>query len=113
MNEYIPRLGDVIWINFDPTKGHEQAGKRPALVLSNTKYNDATGMALVAPITSKVKSYPGEVRLPINRKFEGVVLADHIRNIDWIVRKPEFGNLNFGQEMVAKVLLRLKTLCRE
>jgi len=85
VNKYIPAAGDIVWIDFNPTKGHEQAKLRPALVLSPDIYNKKTGMAVMCPITSQVKSYPFEVLLK-NKKIIGTVLVDQIRSLDWKAR---------------------------
>jgi len=87
--EYIPERGDILWMNFNPQSGHEQKGKRPAVVLSPKEYNEKTGLGLFCPITSKVKNYPFEVNLE-NKKIDGVVLSDQIKNLDWKTRKIEF-----------------------
>ena len=79
----VPDRGDVIWINLDPQAGHEQAGHRPCLVLSPANYNGAAGRAVMCPITNEAKGYPFEVRLPPSAKTTGVVLADHIKRLDW------------------------------
>ncbi len=86
--KYIPKRGDVIWIDFDPTKGHEQKGKRPALVLSPESYNRTAGLILVCPITSRAKGYPFEVSIKIT-KVTGVVLSDQVRSLDWKERHAE------------------------
>ncbi len=81
----VPEQGEIIWIDFDPKSGHEQAGRRPAVVLSQTAYNERTGRAFVCPITSKVKGYPFEI--PVRTKsVQGVVLSDHLKNLDWTAR---------------------------
>lgn len=86
---YVPSPGDVVWISFDPQSGHEQAGRRPGLVLSPSDYNQAAGLAVACPITSRVKGYPFEV--PINgKKIQGVVLADQLRSLDWRARQFTF-----------------------
>ncbi len=77
-----PKWGDIIWISFDPKRGHEQAGQRPALVISNSRYNAMTSLCVVCPITSQVKNYPTELPLP-KMKTKGVVLANQIRTLDW------------------------------
>jgi mRNA interferase MazF len=87
---YIPGRGDVVWMNFSPQAGHEQAGRRPALVLSPKNYNQATGRFMVCPITSQVKGYPFEYLLPPDCPIKGVVLADHMKNQDWKERNAEF-----------------------
>jgi len=82
---YIPSRSDVVWINLNPTKGREQSGSRPALVISPRSYNERVGMMLVCPITSKVKGYPFEVNITL-KEINGVVLTDQIRGIDWTCR---------------------------
>jgi mRNA interferase MazF len=81
-----PKQGEIVWIDFDPQSGHEQAGRRPALVLSATSYNQRIGRAFVCPITSKAKGYPFEI--PIHTTtIQGVVLCDHMKNVDWVSRE--------------------------
>jgi mRNA interferase MazF len=87
---YIPDRGDIVFLNFDPTKGHEQRGHRPALVLSPLSYNRKTSLALFMPITNKQKGYPFEVVLPAELKTQGVVLADQLKCLDWKDRSIEF-----------------------
>lgn len=83
----VPRRGDVVWLNFDPQSGREQAGRRPAVVLSHASYYSRSGLALVCPVTRRVKGYPFEVPLPPRLPVEGVVLADHLRSLDWQTRE--------------------------
>jgi mRNA interferase MazF len=87
---YIPERGDIFWIDLNPQAGREQAGRRPCLVLSPADYNGKTGLAVVCPITGQAKGYPFEVALPAGLTTRGVVLSDHIKNLDWRVRKAEF-----------------------
>jgi mRNA interferase MazF len=87
---YKPRCGDIVWIDFNPQTGHEQAGRRPALVLSDTEYNATIGLALLCPITSKTKGYPFEVPLPDGLKVSGFVLADQAKSFDWRARDARF-----------------------
>ena len=84
-----PERGDLIWLDCTPQSGHGQAGRRPALVLSPSAYNAKVGLALICPITSKVKGYPFEVLLPAGGPVEGVVLADQLRSLDWRSRQAE------------------------
>lgn len=84
---YVPQRGDAIWLDFDPQAGHEQARRRPALVLSPFEFNRITGFVLVCPITNQEKGYPFEVPLPAGLPVRGVVLADQIRSLDWKARK--------------------------
>ena len=88
--EYVPDRGDLLWLSFSPQKGHEQAGRRPAVCLSPSVYNSKTGLGLFCPVTTKIKGYPFEVQLPGNFPVKGVILADQIRNLDWRARKAEF-----------------------
>jgi len=90
MIEYVPKRGDLIYVDFDPQTGHEQRGRRPAIVLTPYEYNRKTSLALVCPITSKVKGYPFEIKLPSHTKIQGVVLTDHLRNLDWRARNATF-----------------------
>lgn len=87
---YVPKRGDLIWENFSSSKGHEQRGRRPAVVLSPQSYNGKSGMALVVPVTSKIKDYPFEVVISIDIRTSGVALCDQLRTIDWIGRDVKF-----------------------
>lgn len=86
---YVPERGHLIWLTFTPQAGHEQAGRRPALVLSPASYNGKVGLLLACPITSQSKGYPFEVALPAGLPVSGVILADQLRNLDWRVRNAE------------------------
>jgi len=86
---YVPERGDAIWLDFDPQAGREQAGRRPAIVLSPAAYNVRSGLAILCPITSRVKGYPFETPLPHDLPISGVVLADHARSLDWNSRRAE------------------------
>ena len=106
---YVPERGDAVWITLDPQAGHEQAGRRPALVLSPSAYNGRVGLALLCPITSKAKGYPFEVPLPEGLAVSGVVGADQVKSLDWRARKASpIGAV--PEEVVAQVLQRLQTL---
>ena len=87
---YCPRRGDVVWLSFNPRAGHEQAGRRPALVVSPTSYNQKVGLALFCPVTSQIKGYPFEVEIPPNDHVAGVVLSDQIKSLDWRARNATF-----------------------
>jgi mRNA interferase MazF len=78
-----------VWLHFDPRSGHEQGGRRPALVLSPASYNGNVGLAILCPVTSRTKGYPFEVQLPGGSGVEGVVLADQVKSLDWRARKAE------------------------
>ncbi len=85
----IPHRGDLVWLDFTPQAGQEQAGRRPALILSPENYNRKTGLAIACPITNQAKGYPFEVSLPAGLPVTGVVLSDHVRSIDWRARRAE------------------------
>ena len=87
---YVPERGDFIWISFNPQAGHEQAGRRPALVLSPSAYNGVTGLAICCPVTSQIKGYTFELAIPEGLDVSGVVLCDQIRNLDWEARQASF-----------------------
>jgi mRNA interferase MazF len=86
---YIPARGDIVWLNFTPQAGHEQKAKRPALVISPIEYNQKVGLAIFCPIMKHKKGYPFEVEIQA-KKIKGVVLSDHLKNLDWRVREIEF-----------------------
>ena len=85
--QYVPERGDIVRLQFTPQAGHEQAGHRPALVISPRSYNRRVGLALFCPVTSQVKGYPFEVALPPGLKAQGAILSDQVKSLDWRVRK--------------------------
>ena len=85
----VPERGDLVWLTFNPQAGHEQAGRRPAVVLSPAAYNGKVGLALLCPITSRIKGYPFEVTLPDGSPVHGAVLADQVNSLDWRARRAE------------------------
>lgn len=89
VTRYVPSAGDIIWIDFDPQKGREQAKRRPALVLTEQSYNRASGLAVVCPLTSQRKPYPFALPTVVD-KVEGAVLVDHLKSVDWAMRKVAF-----------------------
>ena len=99
---FVPRRGDLVWLSFDPQAGHEQAGRRPAFVVSPEPYNRKTGLFLACPITSMRKGYPFEVPLPAGLPVEGVILADQLKSLDWRARRAEFA-AKASLEVVADV----------
>lgn len=106
---YAPARGDMIWLSFTPQAGHEQAGRRPAVVLSPQSYNQKVGLALCCPITNQIKGYPFEVLLPDGVGVTGVILADQVKSLDWRVRQAEYiGSL--PEEVVNEVLSKLGIL---
>ena len=106
---YVPDRGDVVWLDFNPQSGHEQGGRRPALVISPKAYNQKVGLALFCPIVSQVKGYPFEVVIPKGVKVKGVVLCDQVKRLDWRVRNA--GYITRSPDAVLNnVLQRLRTL---
>ena len=105
---YVPERGDTVWLHFDPQSGHEQAGRRPALVLSPASYNERAGLAILCPITLQQKGYPFEVVLP-EGPVQGVVLADQVKSLDWRARKAELIGA-VPRRVTEDVLSKLATL---
>ena len=105
----VPDRGHLIWLSLDPQSGHEQAGRRPALVLSPRSYNGPVGLALVCPVTNRAKGYPFEVPLPSGLPISGVVLADHVKCLDWRSRRAEYIG-EAPSEVVTEVVRRLGLL---
>ena len=109
---YTPDRGDLIWLTFTPQAEHEQAGRRPAIVLSPARYNGKVGLALCCPITSPAKEYPFEVRLPEGLNVEGVVLSDQLKSLDWRAREASPAG-QAPRDVVLEVLAKLSTLLDE
>ena len=107
--EYVPQRGDAVWINFNPRVGHEQAGHRPAVVVSPRAYNSKTHLAILCPITSQVKGYPFEVAIPTGLDVTGVILADQVKSMDWQARNAAL-ICPLPTEIVDAVLQRVETL---
>ncbi len=108
---FVPERGDVVWLDFDPQAGHEERGKRPALVLSPKSYNGTVGLALFCPVTNRIKGYPFEVKIPDGHQVTGVILADHIKSLDWRIRRAELID-KLPDELTKKVLEKIDTLLR-
>jgi len=89
-SDWAPDRGDLVWLSFEPIAGHEQGGRRPALVVSPRQYNARVGLAVALPVTGRQKGYPFEVALPVGLPVSGVVLADQVRSVDWRARRAEF-----------------------
>jgi mRNA interferase MazF len=106
---YIPNRGDVVWITFNPQAGHEQAGRRPAFVLSPASYNGKVGSAILCPITSQIKGYPFEVLIPDGLKISGAILSDQVKSLDWKVRQAEL-ICKLPSPIIDEVLQKLGTL---
>ena len=107
-----PSRGHLVWIDFRPEAGHEPAGRRAALVISPTAYNQRTGLAIMCPVTSRLKGYPFEVPLPSGLGVTGVVLADQVRNLDWRARAATSAGVA-PASVVSEVLAKLATLVGE
>jgi mRNA interferase MazF len=102
---YVPEVGDIVWLMFDPQAGHEQAGHRPALVLSPSAYNSKTGLMLCCPLTTQIKGYPFEVQIAGERP--SAALADQVKSLDWVARKAKYKGKASSVEMAevrAKVI---------
>jgi len=106
---YVPDAGDLVWLTFDPQAGHQHRGRRPALILSPRVYNAKARLAIACPITSQVKGYPFEVVIPPTGRITGVVLADHVKNLDWEARRVVFEAKATG-DVLAEVRARLRAL---
>jgi len=108
---YIPDSGDIVWITFTPQAGHEQAGHRPALVLSPVAYNRKVGLAILCSITSQIKGYPFEVIIPDGLEIGGAILSDQVKSLDWKARKAEF-SCKLPSHIFNEVVQKLSTLIR-
>ena len=106
---YVPQRGDVVWITLNPQSGHEQAGRRPAVVLSPGIYNEKVELAILCPVTNQIKGYPFEVLMPDGLPVSGVILADQIKSLDWRVRDAEW-ICTLPPRVVVEVLQKLGTL---
>jgi mRNA interferase MazF len=106
---YVPKCGDVVWITFNPQAGHEQAGRRPAVVLSPKNYNSKTGLAIFCPITSQIKGYPFEVPLPGGMPISGAILSDQVKSLDWRARNAEL-IYSLPDEIISEILQKLNAL---
>lgn len=106
---YSPHRGDLIWLTFTPQSGYEQAGRRPALVVSPRSYNVKSGLVLLCLVTNQKKGYPFEVNLPEALPITGVVLADQVRSLDWNARHAAY-ICSVSETLVNEVVMKLKTL---
>jgi len=109
--KYIPERGDIVWLNFNPSSGDEQQGKRPAFVISPKEYNEKVGLGLFCPITSKIKDYPFEIKID-NKKINGVILADQIKSLDWKIRDIEYITKE-AAEKIKEVINKINVLLSE
>ena len=104
-NKYIPKQGDIVYLDFNPTKGHEQKGIRPGIVISNNIFNANTRMAILCPITSNIKDFPTHYILEDSKKVKGAVLCEHIRNIDFEARNLKFVEKASDNDLVSIITL--------
>ena len=106
---YVPARGDLVWINFDPQAGREQSGRRPAVVLSPASYNRKIGLAILCPITSKIKGYPFEAALPAGLPIVGVVLSDQFKSLDWSARRATYID-KLPADVIDDIIAKSRTL---
>jgi mRNA interferase MazF len=106
---YVPGAGDLVWTDFDPTRGREQAGRRPALVVSSAAFSENTGLAVVCPITSRVRPFPTSVVLPPGLPIGGEILTSHIRSIDTMARPIRYAGAAVPAEVAQFVRAKLNT----
>lgn len=109
VSSYTPDRGDIVMLRFSPHQGREQAGARPAIILSPRPYNQKVGLVVACPITRQEKGYPFEVRLPKRIRTRGVILSDHMKSLDWRARKARFIE-RAPKETVAEALAKICTL---
>lgn len=108
---YIPKQGDIVYLDFDPTIGHEQAGYRPAVVLSHNIFNEHTGMIFVCPITSNTKEFPTHYLLEDCQKIKGSVLCEHMRSVDYDARYIKYVESLSNNDLIS--VLTLMNACIE
>jgi mRNA interferase MazF len=109
---YFPRCGDVVWITLNPQAGREEAGRRPAVVVSPQSYNGKVGLAIFCPVTSQIKGYPFEVLIPAGLPVAGAILSDQVKSLDWRARNAEL-ICTLPTETISEVLQKLATLLSE
>jgi mRNA interferase MazF len=108
VRSYVPEAGDLVWLDFDPQAGREQAGRRPALVITPGVYNKKTNLMICCPLTTQIKGYPFEVSVDVDG-VQSVILADQIKSLDWKIRKTKYKN-KVGPEVLAEVKAKAKAL---
>jgi mRNA interferase MazF len=106
---YVPDRGDAVWITLNPQAGHEQAGRRPAVILSPAAYNGRVGLAILCPITNQIKGYPFEVVIPPGLAVTGAILSDQVKSLDWRARNASF-LCALPPATITEVLQKLSTL---
>jgi len=109
---YVPERGDVVWINLSPQAGHEQAGRRPAVVLSPAAYNGRVGLSIMCPVTNQIKGYPFEVLIPDGLAASGAILVDQVKSLDWRVREVDL-ICTIPAETITEVLQKVSVLLME
>lgn len=105
VKEYIPSQGDIVFFDFNPTKGHEQSGNRPAIVISGSVFNKYTHMVIACPISSNMKNFPTHYILEDSKKIHGSVLCEHVRSIDYDARKIKFIEKASGNDLISVITL--------
>jgi len=105
VKDYIPKQGDIVFVDFNPTKGHEQSGARPAIVISNNVFNKNTKMAMMCPITSNIKDFPTHYILEDSKRIKGSVLCEHIRSIDFEARNIKFVEKASNNDLLSVIML--------
>ena len=108
VRSYIPEAGDIVWLEFDPQAGREQAGRRPAVVLTPGMYNKKTNLMICCPLTTQIKGYPFEVLVEVDG-VESAILSDQVKSLDWKIRKAKYKN-RVGSEVLAEVRAKAKSL---
>lgn len=111
VEQYVPQRGDAVWITLSPQEGHEQSGRRPAVVLSPEEYNGKIGLTILCPVTTQIKGYPFEVVVPQRLPISGVILADQVRSVDWRARNAEL-ICKLPRATVAETLEKLGALLK-
>ena len=106
---YVPESGDVVWITLNPQAGREEAGRRPAVVVSPQSYNGKVGLAIFCPVTGQVKGYPFEVLIPAGLPVTGAILSDQVKSLDWRARRAEL-ICALPARTISEVLEKLATL---
>ena len=105
VSKYIPKQGDIVYLDFNPTKGHEQNGSRPAIVISNDVFNKNTKMVIVCPISSNTKEFPTHYILEDTKKIKGAVLCEYIRSIDYEIRNVKFVERASENDLLSVIML--------
>jgi mRNA interferase MazF len=108
VKSYIPGPGDIVWLEFDPQAGREQAGRRPAVVLSPSAYNKKTSLMVCCPLSTQIKGYPFEVLVDIEG-VQSVILSDQVKSLDWTIRKAKY-KARVGSEILLEVRAKIKSL---